>query len=78
MNQPVTLDRASLHAPFTVVSVDVPPMTTARLTAHGLRRGATVKLVQELAGGSRVVAVGGGRIALGRDVLAGLRAEAVA
>lgn len=74
----VTLDQAPLHAPYTVVRVDVPAWTIARLTALGLRRGAVVSLVQDLAAGARVVAVGGGRLALGRDVLAGLAVEATA
>lgn len=78
MHHHVTLDRAPLHAPLTLVRVDVPPATVARLTALGLRRGVLVTLVQDLAAGSRVVSVGGGRLALGRDVLAGLSGEAAA
>lgn len=74
----VSLDRAPLHTPLTVVRVEVPSATVARLTALGLRRGAQVSLVQNLAAGARVLAVGGGRLALGRDVLRGLAGEAVA
>ncbi len=78
MEHGVTLDRAPLHHPLTVVRVEAAQLTLARLSALGLRRGALVSLVQDLAAGARVVAVGGGRLALGRDVLAGLSGEAVA
>ena len=74
----VTLDSAPLHVAHTVVGVDAPQDTLGRLTALGLRRGAVVSLVQELASGSRVLSVGGGRLALGREVLAGLSAEVAA
>lgn len=73
-----TLDKAPLHSPFTLIRVDAPQETVARLTAHGLRKGALISMVQNLASGARVVSVGGGRLALGRDVLAGLTVEAVA
>lgn len=78
MQAGVTFDRAPLHTPLTVVRVDVPSTTCARLATHGLRRGAQVSLIQGLAAGARIVSVAGGRLALGRDVLAGLAGEAVA
>lgn len=78
MTYRVTLDRAPLHAPLTLTGVEVSAATIARLTALGVRRGALVRLVQDLASGARVVSVGGGRLALGRDVLSGLSAEAAA
>lgn len=78
MSEWVTLDRAPLHASLTVVRVDAASGTLARLSALGLRRGAVVRLVQELAAGGRVVSVGGGRLALGRDVLAGLAGQVAA
>ncbi len=74
----MTLDRAPLHAPLTLLRLDVPHATLARLTALGLRRGVSVEVVQKLAAGGRVVAVGGGRIALARDILARLDVEAAA
>lgn len=43
-----------------------------RLAALGVRPGALVTLGHRTAGGGRVVAVAGSRIALDRDVLAGI------
>lgn len=51
---------------------------TRRLSSLGLRRGAQLRLVQRLAGGGRVVAVAGARVALGASLLDGLTVEAAA
>ena len=45
------------------------------LGRHGIRRGATVTVVQRTTGGGRVVSVAGSRIALGPDVTNGLLVE---
>lgn len=78
MTQPLTLDRAPYDVPLVLVSASVPDGVLRRLSALGLRRGASLSLLHGLAGGGRVVAVGGGRIAVSREVLAHLLVERAA
>ncbi len=75
MTTRVTLDLAPLHTPLVLVESVTTDVVQRRLTALGLRRGVGCQVVQRLAGGGRVVAVGGGRLALGRDVLVCLTGE---
>jgi len=74
----LTLDTAPLGTPLVVLTTDAEPAVARRLAALGVRRGARVTLVQGLAAGGRIVSVGGGRVAVERRVLAGVRAEVVA
>ncbi len=78
MNSAVRLDRAPLHTPLTLVAWEVPEAVQRRLVALGLRRGVQLSLVHRLAGGGRIVSVGGCRLALGRPVLRQLVGEEVA
>lgn len=75
---PLTLDLAPLGTPLTLVSAGVDPALGRRLATLGLRRGVRVALVRKLAAGGRIVAVGGGRIAIERGVLAQLQVEVAA
>jgi len=72
----MTLDQAPLGAPLTLLAAGVDPALGRRLATLGLRRGVRLSCVQRLASGGRIVAVGGGRIAIERAVLARLEAEA--
>ena len=63
---------------MTLLSAAVEPSLGRRLATLGLRRGARVSLVRKLASGGRIIAVGGGRIAVERRVLALLEAEVAA
>ena len=75
---PLTLDLAPLGTPLTLVSAGVDPALGRRLATLGLRRGVRVALVRKLAAGGRIVAVGSGRIAIERGVLAQLQVEVAA
>lgn len=75
---PITLDLAPLGTPLTLLSAGVDPALGRRLATLGLRRGVRVAVVQKLASGGRIVAVGGGRIAVERGVLSRLVAEVAA
>lgn len=74
----MTLDLAPLGTPLTLLSAGVDPALGRRLATLGLRRGVRVALVRKLAAGGRIVAVGGGRIAIERGVLAQLHVEVAA
>lgn len=75
MTGSVTLDRAPLGTPLVLLSTHPDGATARRLASLGLRRGVRVTLMLPLAGGGRVVNVGGGRVAVSRRVLAALQAE---
>lgn len=75
MNAPIALDRAPLGTPLVVWSTHPDAAVARRLSTLGLRRGATVTVVQRLVAGGRVVSVGGGRVALDVGVLAGVTGE---
>jgi ferrous iron transport protein A len=55
-----------------LAEVGLPVARARRLAELGLRRGAQERVVQRTAGGGRVVAVGGARVALDRATLVGI------
>lgn len=75
MNAPISLDRAPLGTPLTLLSTHPDVDVAHRLTSLGMRRGVRVQLVQKLASGGRIVSVAGGRVAVDQRILAGLEAE---
>lgn len=75
MTPPITLDRAPLGTPLVVWKTHPDATVARRLSSLGLRRGATVTVVQRLLAGGRVVSVAGGRVALDASVLAGVSGE---
>ncbi|MDN5570391.1 MAG: ferrous iron transport protein A [Propionibacteriaceae bacterium] len=76
MNAAITLDRAPLGTPIIILSTHPDAAVARRLSRFGLRRGARITVVQRLVAGGRVLAVGGGRVALDAGVLAGVEGEA--
>jgi len=72
----MTLTKAPLHHNLVLVGSTLDAAQRRRLSSLGLRLGAQLRLVQRLAGGARVVAVAGARVALGAAVLDGLDVEA--
>lgn len=74
----LTADRAPLGVPLVLVDASLAGQAMRRLSALGLRRGVQLSLVHRLAGGGRVLAVAGGRIAVARDVLSHLLVEQAA
>ncbi len=66
---------APLRTPLTLIEAAAPEPTLRRLSALGLRRGAQLTLIHTTAGGGRIAALAGSRIALGRDLLRVLVAE---
>ena len=73
----VTLDRSPLGATLTLVAAGASGDVTRRLAELGLRRGATFSCTSRTAGGGRIVAVDGSRIALGRDLVRLIEVEPV-
>jgi ferrous iron transport protein A len=73
----VTLDRSPLGATLTLVAAGPPGEVTRRLAELGLRRGATLSCTTRTAGGGRIVAVDGARIALGRELVRLIEVEPV-
>ena len=74
MTQGLSLATAPLDTALTLVTVPV-AAHRRRLTALGLREGATVRLLTRTIGGGRIALVSGSRIALGSDLVRLLRAE---
>lgn len=74
----IALSKAPLRTPLTLIDCQVDPSASQRLTALGLRVGSRFSLISKTAGGGRVVQVAGSRVAVGRSLLAGLRAEVAA
>ena len=74
----MTLDHAPLETPLVLVSLNTGSSHQRRLASLGLRPGARLSLLQRIASGGRIVSVGGGRVAVGRAVLAALVAEIAA
>ena len=73
----MTLKQAPLNTTLVLVgSTNLDDAQARRLSALGLRTGAQVRLVQRLAGGARVVAVAGARVAIGAKILDKLNVEA--
>ncbi|HAM43669.1 MAG TPA: hypothetical protein DCM67_01405 [Propionibacteriaceae bacterium] len=78
MKRGIELSKAPLQTPLTLIRADVDPGASQRLSALGLRVGSSFSLISKTAGGGRVVQVAGSRVAVGRTLLAGLRAEVAA
>jgi len=74
----MTLMQAPLNRTLVLVGSTLDATQARRLSALGLRAGAQLRLVQRLAGGARVVAVAGARVALGASLLDRLTVEAAA
>lgn len=74
---PHTLDRSPLGATMTLVATVVAEDVARRLAELGLRKGATLSCTQRTAGGGRIIAVDGSRIALGRDLVRAIEVEPV-
>lgn len=74
----IALSNAPLRTPLTLIGADVDPGASQRLIALGLRVGSSFSVISKTAGGGRVVQVAGSRVAVGRSLLAGLRAEVAA
>ena len=73
----MTLNQAPLNTTLVLVgSTNLDDAQARRLSALGLRTGAQVRLVQRLAGGARVVAVAGARVAIGAKIHDKLNVEA--
>lgn len=70
-----TLDRSPLGASLTLVATRASEDVARRLAELGLRVGAMLSCTQRTAGGGRIVAVDGSRIALGRDLLQVIEVE---
>ncbi|AKT50162.1 FeoA family protein [Arsenicicoccus sp. oral taxon 190] len=68
-----TLQAAPPRKPVRLGLVDLPLAPRRRLAELGLRTGATVEVLHLTAGGGRVVAVAGARIALDRSTAAGIQ-----
>jgi len=78
MNRGIELSKAPLQTPLTLIRADVDLGASQRLSALGLRVGSSFSVISKTAGGGRVVQVAGSRVAVGRTLLAGLRAEVAA
>jgi Fe2+ transport system protein FeoA len=75
MNPGMELASAPLGTPLTLVGID-DPAHRRRLATLGLREGAAFRCLTRTIGGGRIVLVGGSRIALSRDLVQQLRAQA--
>ncbi|MCH8612161.1 FeoA family protein [Arsenicicoccus dermatophilus] len=73
MSPATTLQSVPEHRPVRLGPVDLPLAPRRRLAELGLRTGATVEVVHRTAGGGRVVAVAGARIALDRRTAQGIQ-----
>ncbi len=75
MTPGMDLASAPLDTPLTLLGVGA-STSRQRLATLGLREGASFRLLTRTIGGGRIVLVGGSRIALSRDLVRLLRAEA--
>ncbi len=73
----LTLDRSPLGTMLTLVAAGASEEVVRRLAELGLRRGATLSCTRRTAGGGRIVAVDGSRVALGRDLVRAIEVEPV-
>lgn len=64
-----SLADAPQRRPLVIVETSAARHVARRLASLGLRRGAQIEIVQRTAGGGRLVAVSGARVALGEDLL---------
>ncbi len=74
----MSLDQSPLGATMTFVATGASEDVARRLAELGLRVGAVLSCTQRTAGGGRIVAVDGSRIALGRDLLRAIDVEPAA
>ncbi len=75
MSPGVSLGSAPLGAPLTLLEADLDAASAQRLASYGLRAGARFSVLSRTPGGGRVVLVAGSRVAVGKALLCGLRAE---
>ena len=76
MTPAMDLASAPLDTALTLIEIAGAPSSRQRLATLGLREGATVRLLTRTIGGGRIVLVGGSRIALSKDLVRQLRAQA--
>ena len=76
MNRGMDLADAPLDTPLTLVAVAGPAPNRRRLATLGLREGVPFRLLTRTIGGGRILLVCGSRIALGRELVHLVRAEA--
>jgi Fe2+ transport system protein FeoA len=75
MTSGMDLASAPLGTPLTLLRVDA-ATSRQRLATLGLREGASFRLLTRTIGGGRIVLVGGSRIALSKDLVRQMRAQA--
>ena len=75
MTPGMDLASAPLGTPLTLIRVDA-ATSRQRLATLGLREGASFRLLTRSIGGGRIVLVGGSRIALSKDLVRQIRAQA--
>jgi len=76
MTPAMDLASAPLDTPLTLIDIVGAATSRQRLATLGLREGATFRLLTRTIGGGRIVLVGGSRIALSKDLVRQLRAQA--
>ncbi|HEY5484155.1 MAG TPA: FeoA family protein [Propionibacteriaceae bacterium] len=76
MTPAMDLASAPLDTPLTLIEIVGAATSRQRLATLGLREGATFRLLTRTIGGGRIVLVGGSRIALSKDLVRQLRAQA--
>ena len=76
MTSVMDLASAPFGKPLTLVAVDGATENRRRLATLGLREGASIRLLTRTIGGGRIILVGGSRIALSRELVRQLRAQA--
>jgi ferrous iron transport protein A len=76
MTMGMDLARAPLDTALTLVQIDGSAENRRRLATLGLREGAAFRLLTRTIGGGRILLVAGSRIAIGRELVRQLRAEA--
>jgi ferrous iron transport protein A len=74
----VPLDSAPLGTRLVLTEAVIEPAPAHRLASFGLRVGSEFSLLSRTAGGGRVILVAGSRVAVGKPLLTGLRAEVLA
>jgi feoA domain len=66
----MNLREAPEHQPLTIANLQPGSADEERDLRHlGLRSGATIEVLRRTTGGGRIIAVEGGRVAMGRDLL---------
>ena len=76
MTSGMDLANAPFGTPLTLVETDGALENRRRLATLGLREGASFRVLTRTIGGGRIVVVGGSRIALSRELVRQLRAQA--